>query len=61
MGTAAFYVAWNKSWGDFQFGKIALIIFGILLLIGHFYLQNKKIRTKLEALDLKLQQLKKSS
>jgi hypothetical protein len=36
MGTAAFYVAWNKSWGEIPFGRIALIGFGILLLIGHF-------------------------
>ena len=59
MGTAAFYVAWNKSWGDVQFGRIALIGFGILLLIGHFGLQNKKLLKKTEAMDLKFQQLKK--
>ena len=59
MGTAAFYVAWNKSWGDIQFGRIALIGFGILLLIGHFGLQNKKLLKKTEAMDLKFQQLKK--
>ena len=59
MGTAAFYVAWNKSWGDIQFGRIALIVFGILLLIGHFGLQNKKLLKKTEAMDLKLQQFKK--
>ena len=61
MGTAAFYVAWNKSWGEYQFGRIALIGFGILLLIGHFSLQNKKMSKKLEAMNLKLQQLKKSN
>jgi hypothetical protein len=60
MGTAAFYVAWNKSWGDFQFGRIALIGFGIMLLIGHFHLQNKKLRSKVDALDFKLKQFKKS-
>ena len=59
MGTAAFYVAWNKSWGDIEFGRIALIGFGILLLIGHFGLQNKKLLKKTEAMDLKFQQLKK--
>ena len=59
MGSAAFYVAWNKSWGEFQFGKIALIGFGILLLIGHFSLQSKKLHKKTEAMDLKIQQLKK--
>jgi len=61
MGTAAFYVAWNKSWGEYQFGRIALIGFGILLLIGHFSLQNKKLSKKLDAVNLKLQQLKKST
>jgi hypothetical protein len=61
MGTAAFYVAWNKTWGEYQFGRIALIGFGILLLIGHFSLQNKKLSKKLEAVNLKLQQLKKST
>ena len=60
MGTAAFYVAWNKSWGDIPFGRIALIGFGILLLIGHFSLQNKKLIKKSEAIDLKIQQLKKN-
>jgi len=59
MGTAAFYVAWNKSWGDFQFGRIALIGFGIMLLIGHFHLQNKKLKSKVDALDFKLNQFKK--
>ena len=60
MGTAAFYVAWNKSWGDFQFGRIALIGFGIMLLIGHFHLQNKKLRSKVDTLNFKLKQFKKS-
>ncbi len=59
MGSAAFYVAWNKSWGEIQFGRIALIGFGILLLIGHFSLQSKKLLKKTEAMDLKIQQLKK--
>ena len=59
MGTAAFYVAWNKSWGEIPFGRIALISFGILLLIGHFSLQSKKLLKKTEAMDLKIQQLKK--
>jgi hypothetical protein len=59
MGTAAFYVAWNKSWGEIPFGRIALIGFGILLLIGHFSLQSKKLLKKTEAMDLKIQQLKK--
>jgi hypothetical protein len=59
MGSAAFYVAWNKSWGEIQFGRIALIGFGILLIIGHFSLKNKKHLKKTDALDLKIQQLKK--
>ena len=59
MGSAAFYVAWNKSWGDIPFGRIALIGFGVLLLIGHFALQNKKLGKKMEAMDMKLQQMKK--
>ena len=59
MGSAAFYVAWNKSWGEIQFGRIALIGFGILLIIGHFSLKNKKLLKKTDALYLKIQQLKK--
>ena len=59
MGSAAFYVAWNKSWGEIQFGRIALIGFGIILIIGHFSLQSKKLLKKTEAMDLKIQQLKK--
>jgi hypothetical protein len=59
MGTAAFYVAWNKSWGEIPFGRIALIGFGVLLLIGHFSLQSKKTGKKIEAMDLKIQQIKR--
>jgi hypothetical protein len=61
MGTAAFYVAWNKTWGDIPFGRFALVGFGILLLIGHFTLKNKKLDRKVNAIELKFQQLKKSS
>ena len=57
MGSAAFFVAWNKTWGDVPFGRIALIAFGILLIIGHFTRKNAKLETKLNALDLKLQKL----
>ncbi len=59
MGTAAFYVAWNKSWGEIPFGRIALVGFGVLLVIGHFSLQSKKMGRKIEAMDLKLQQVKR--
>ena len=61
MGAAAFYVAWNKTWGDIPFGRFALVGFGILLLIGHFTLKNKKLERKVSAIELKFQQLKKSS
>lgn len=57
MGTAAIYVAWNKSWGPIPFGKIALISFGILMLIGHFSLKNKKLAKKLEGLEMKIGRL----
>jgi len=57
MGTAAMYVAWNKSWGAIPFGKIALITFGILMLIGHFTLKNKKLSKKLEGLEMKVGRL----
>ena len=57
MGTAAMYVAWNKSWGPIPFGKIALISFGILMLIGHFSLKNKKLAKKLEGLEMKIGRL----
>ena len=57
MGTAAVYVAWNKSWGPIPFGKIALIGFGILMLIGHFSLRNKKLSKKLEGLEMKINRL----
>ena len=57
MGTAATFVAWNKSWGPIPFGKIALISFGILMLIGHFSLRNKKLSKKLEGLEMKISRL----
>ena len=57
MGTAAVYVAWNKSWGPIPFGKIALISFGVLMLIGHFSLKNKKLAKKVEGLEMKISRL----
>jgi hypothetical protein len=59
MGTAAFYVAWNKTWGDIPFGRYALIGFGILLICGHYSLKISKTTAKLNAMDLKLQRLDK--
>ncbi len=57
MGTAALYVAWNKSWGPVPFGKIALVSFGVLMLIGHFTLKNKKLAKKVEGLEMKISRL----
>ena len=57
MGTAALYVAWNKSWGPVPFGKIALTSFGVLMLIGHFTLKNKKLAKKVEGLEMKISRL----
>ena len=57
MGTAAVYVAWNKSWGPVPFGKIALISFGILMLIGHFSLRNKKLAKKIQGLEMRVKRL----
>jgi hypothetical protein len=51
------YVAWNKSWGIVPFGKIALISFGILMLIGHFTLKNKKLMKKVDGLEMKLKKI----
>jgi hypothetical protein len=59
MGTAAFYVAWNKTWGDIPFGRYALIGFGILLICGHYSLKISKTTAKLNAMDLKVQRLDK--
>ncbi len=55
MGTAAFYVAWQKTWDGFPIGKIIIIAFGIMLLIGHFSLRNKKLSKKIEGLEMRLQ------
>ena len=51
MGTAAVYVAWNKKWGDIAFGKYALIIYGVLLVIGHFHLKTSRLERKVTAMD----------
>ena len=56
MGTAAIYVAWNKSWG-LPFGKFALVTFGILMLIGHFTLRNRKISDKIAGLEMQIKRL----
>ena len=39
------------------FGKIALISFGILMLIGHFTLKNKKLIKKVDGLEMKLKRI----
>ena len=57
MGSSAFYVAWNKTWGDFPIGQLVLISFGILLLIGHFSLRNKKLSKKIEGLEMRLHRI----
>ena len=57
MGMAAIYVAWNKSWGPVPFGKIALISFGVLMIIGHFNLKNKKLFKKVEGLEIRLSRI----
>ena len=54
MGTAAVYVAWNKKWGDIAFGKYALIIYGVLLVIGHFHLKTTRLEKKVAAMDSRL-------
>ena len=51
MGTAAVYVAWNKKWGDVAFGKYALIIYGVMLVIGHFHLKTSRLEKKVAAMD----------
>ncbi len=54
MGSAAVTVAWNKKWGDVSFGKYALIIYGILLVIGHFHLKTTRLEKKVAAMDNRL-------
>ena len=54
MGTAAVYVAWNKTWDGFPFGKYALIAFGILLVCGHFQRQITRLTKKVSVMDNKL-------
>ncbi len=57
MGSAAFYVAWNKTWGDIPFGRYALIAFGILLVIGDYSLKNRKLSKKVEGLEMRLKRI----
>ena len=61
MGSAAFYVAWNKTWGDIPFGRYALIGFGILLVIGDYSLKNRKLSKKVEGLEMRLQRISQQS
>lgn len=58
MGSAAFYVAWQKTWDGFPIGKIILITFGVMLLVGHFSLRNKKLSKKIEGIEMRLQRIK---
>ena len=57
MGSAAFYVAWNKTWGDIPFGRYALIAFGILLVIGDYSLKNRKLSKKVEGMEMRLKRI----
>ncbi len=54
MGSAAVWVAWNKKMGDVAFGRYALIIYGILLVIGHFHLKTARLEKKVAAMDNRL-------
>ena len=54
MGSAAVWVAWNKKWGDVPFGRYALIIYGVLLVIGHFHLKTSRLEKKVAAMDNRL-------
>ena len=56
MGTAAVYVAWNKKWGDVAFGKYALIIFGILLVCGHYQRQITRLTKHVTVMDNQVRQ-----
>ena len=53
MGTSAIYVAWGKKFGDFPFGKYALIAFGALLVCGHFQRQISRLTKKISVMDNK--------
>jgi hypothetical protein len=59
MGSAAFLTAWNMTLEGLPVGRYALIIFGVLLIIGHFHLKNSKLAAKVNTLDLKQQKLEK--
>jgi hypothetical protein len=59
MGSAAFLTAWYMTLEGLPVGRYALIIFGVLLIIGHFHLKNSKLAAKVNTLDLKLQRLEK--
>ncbi|MEE3061340.1 MAG: divalent metal cation transporter [Verrucomicrobiota bacterium] len=61
MGSAAFYVAWNKTWGDIPFGRYALIAFGILLVIGDYSLKNRKLSKKVEGLEMRQKRISQQS
>jgi hypothetical protein len=54
MGTAAVWVAWNKKLFGVAFGKYALIIYGVLLVIGHFHLKTSRLEKKVAAMDNRL-------
>ena len=54
MGSAAVWVAWNKKMGDVAFGRYALIIYGVLLVVGHFHLKTSRLEKKVAAMDNRL-------
>ena len=58
MGTAAVYVAWNKSWGPVPFGKIALIRTDPDV-NRTLFLRNKKLKKENQGLEMRIKGFQK--
>jgi hypothetical protein len=61
LGASSAYLAWNHKWGAFPIGQALVVLIGILLLIGHFSLKNKKILNRLSGLETRLQKAEKKT
>ena len=60
LGSCSFYLVWNHFWGNFPVGQILIILIGILLIIGYFSLQNKKLSSRLSGIEARLENFDKN-
>ena len=57
LGSSSFYLVWNEHLGSFPIGQALLALIGLLLLVGHFSLRNRKLSKRIEGLEVRIENL----